>query len=129
LLEEDFETQAPSSLEVIGVSTSDKIRQSSSSELEMQTTSDGTALGLTELVDVGLFDEVVRFVVLFASSEVVEVFGEFSTSDKMRQSSSSELAIQITSGSLSFLDERPLFDVLLGEYSTKMRFFPLVNSV
>lgn len=122
MLGEDFETRVPTLLEV-GVSTSDKMRQSSSeSELEMQTTSDEAAL-----VDAGLFDEVVRLVVLFAPFEGEDVFGEFSTSDKMRQSSSSELAIQITSGILSVLDERGI-DVLLGEYSTKMRFFPLENS-
>jgi hypothetical protein len=125
-----FRTHTPTStsLNVIGGLTSDKKRQSSSSELEMQTTSEEKALGLTKLADVGLFDEVVRFVVLFASSGVKEVFGEFSTSDKIRQSSSSELAIQITSGILSFLDERGLFNVFLGEYSTEMRFFPLGNS-
>jgi hypothetical protein len=85
----------------------------------VQTTSHEAALDLAELVEAGLFNGLVRLAVLFASSEGKVVFEEFSASDRIRQSSSSELAIQITSGVLSILirspiDERRIFDVLLG---------------
>lgn len=119
MLDKAVETRAPISLEG-DVSPSDKMKQSSSSELEMQTTSHEAALDLAELVEVGLFNGVVRLagVVLFASSEGKVVLEEFSASDRIRQSSSSELAIQITSGVLSIvirspIDERRIFDVLL----------------